>query len=81
MKTMQIGSAIIHLSKIIDLNCVTCDGGVLVQIEFDHAQKEYFVPDFNDPEFVTAAIHKGIRESENFNLLSKLCALERIYGG
>lgn len=81
MKTMRIGSSIIHLSQMLDLNCEACSDGIIVTIEYMTANKEYLVPDFHDPEFVAAAIHKGIRESENFDLLPKLRALERIYGG
>ena len=82
MKTMRIGSSIIHLTQMVDLNCEKCgDEGVLITIEYNHSEKEYLVPDFHDPEFVALAIHKGIRESENFDLLPKLRALERIYGG
>lgn len=81
MLTMRIGSSIIHLNQILDLNCESDVEGTLLTVEYATAQKEYLIPDFFDPEMVAAAIHKGIRESEDFDLLAKLRALDRIYDG
>lgn len=81
MKTMRIGSSIIHLNQMFDLNCIACNAGTIVFIEYPTATKEYFVPEFFDPEMVALAIEKGIRESEDFDLLAKLRALDRIWEG
>lgn len=81
MKTMRIGSSIINLDSFISIESRDCEDGVIVTIEHENSIKEYLAPDFHDPEFVAAAIHIGIRESESFDLIPKLHALERIYGG
>lgn len=85
MKTMRIGSSIINLEQIYDLNCLECDEGTIVQIEYPHADKEYLVPDFFVPEIVAAAIQRGMNGEggslDNFDLMAKLRALDRIYGG
>ena len=81
MKTMRIGSSIINLEQMYDLNCVECEDGVIVQVEYAHANKEYLVPDFYVPEIVTAAIQRGINDAIHFDLMAKLRALDRIYGG
>ena len=81
MKTMRIGSSIINLEQIYDLNCEECDEGTIVRIEYPHADKEYLVPDFYVPEIVTAAIQKGMNDADHFDLMAKLRALDRIYGG
>ena len=81
MKTMRIGSSIIHLNAMYDINCEECDEGTIVRIEYPHADKEYLVPDFYMPEIVTAAIQKGMNDSDHFDLMAKLRALDRIYGG
>ena len=81
MKTMRIGSSIINLEQMYDLNCAECEDGVIVQVEYAHANKEYLVPGFYMPEIVTAAIQKGMNDSDHFDLMAKLRALDRIYGG
>lgn len=82
MKTMRIGSSIIHLGAIYDINC---DEGTIVRIEYPHADKEYLVPGFFVPEIVAAAIQRGINgeggSPDGFDLMAKLRALDRIYGG
>ena len=81
MKTMRIGSSIIHLNAMYDINCEECSEGTIVRIEYPHADKEYLVPDFYVPEIVTAAIQKGMNDADHFDLMAKLRALDRIYGG
>ena len=85
MKTMRIGSSIIHLNAMYDINCEGCDEGTIVRIEYPHADKEYLVPGFFVPEIVAAAIQRGINNEgnslDNFDLMAKLRALDRIYGG
>ena len=85
MKTMRIGSSIIHLNAIYDINCEKCDEGTIVHVEYAHADKEYLVPGFYVPEIVAAAIQRGINgeggSADNFDLMAKLRALDRIYGG
>ena len=81
MKTMRIGSSIIHLDAMYDINCEECDEGTIVRIEYPHANKEYLVPGFFIPEIVAAAIQKGMNDDNNFDLMAKLRALDRIYGG
>ena len=44
MKTMRIGSSIIHLDPMYDINCEECDDGTIVRIDYPHAEKEYLVP-------------------------------------
>lgn len=44
MKTMRIGSSIIHLDPMYDINCEECDEGTIVRIDYPHAEKEYLVP-------------------------------------
>jgi hypothetical protein len=78
---MRIGSSIIHLNAIYDMNCEECVDGTIVRIEYPHADKEYLVPDFYVPEIVAAAIQRGMNETDNFDLMAKLRALDRIYGG
>lgn len=81
MKTMRIGSSIIHLDAMYDINCEECDEGTIVRIEYPHANKEYLVPGFFVPKIVAAAIQKGMNDDNNFDLMAKLRALDRIYGG
>ena len=85
MKTMRIGSSIIHLNAMYDINCEECDEGTIVRIEYPHADKEYLVPDFYVPEIVAATIQRGMNglggSLDNFDLMAKLRALDRIYGG
>jgi hypothetical protein len=81
MKTMRIGSSIIHLNAIYDINCEECVDGTIVRIEYPRADKEYLVPGFYIPEIVAAAIQRGMNEVDNFDLMAKLRALDRIYGG
>ena len=81
MKTMRIGSSIIHLGAMYDINCEECDEGTIVRIEYPHANKEYLVPGFFVPEIVAAAIQRGMNDDNNFDLMAKLRALDRIYGG
>lgn len=85
MKTMRIGSSIIHLDQMYDINCEECDKGVVVCVEYAHANKEYLVPGFYAPEIVAAAIQRGMNgeggSRDNFDLMAKLRALDRIYGG
>ena len=85
MKTMRIGSSIINLEQMYDLNCEECDEGTIVRVEYAHADKEYLVPGFYVPEIVAAAIQRGMNgeggSSDNFDLMAKLRALDRIYGG
>jgi hypothetical protein len=81
MKTMRIGSSIIHLNPMYDINCEECDEGTIVRIDYPHANKEYLVPGFFVPEIVAAAIQRGINDADNFDLMAKLRALDRIYGG
>ena len=85
MKTMRIGSSIINLEQMYDLNCTECEDGVIVRIEYAHADKEYLVPGFFVPEIVAAAIQRGMNgeggSADNFDLMAKLRALDRIYGG
>ena len=85
MKTMRIGSSIINLEQMYDLNCTECEDGVIVRIEYAHADKEYLVPGFFVPEIVAAAIQRGMNgeggSADNFDLIAKLRALDRIYGG
>ena len=85
MKTMRIGSSIINLEQMYDLNCAECEDGVIVQVEYAHANKEYLVPGFFIPEIVTAAIQRGMNceggSHDGFDLMAKLRALDRIYGG
>ena len=44
MRTMRIGSSIIHLNSIYDINCEECDEDTIVRIDYPHAEKEYLVP-------------------------------------
>ena len=81
MKTMRIGSSIIHLDAMYDMNCEECTDGTIVRIEYPRADKEYLVPGFYVPEIVAAAIQRGMNETDNFDLMAKLRALDRIYGG
>ena len=85
MKTMRIGSSIINLEQMYDLNCTECEDGVVVQVEYAHANKEYLVPGFFIPEIVAAAIQRGMNceggSHDGFDLMAKLRALDRIYGG
>lgn len=85
MKTMRIGSSIVNLEQMYDLNCEECDEGTIVRVEYAHADKEYLVPDFYVPEIVAAAIQRGMNgeggSTDNFDLMAKLRALDRIYGG
>ena len=85
MKTMRIGSSIIHLNAMYDINCEECDEGTIVRVEYAHADKEYLVPGFFVPEIVAAAIQRGMNgeggSTDNFDLMAKLRALDRIYGG
>ena len=87
MKTMRIGSSIINLDAIYDINCVKREKGTVVRVEYPHAVREYLVPDFFEPETVAIAIQRGIngqgnsRSLECFDLIAKLEALDRIYGG
>ena len=85
MKTMRIGSSIIHLNAMYDINCEECDEGTIVRIEYANADKEYLVPGFFVPEIVAAAIQRGINNEgdspDGFDLMAKLRALDRIYGG
>ena len=85
MKTMKIGSSIIHLGPMYDINCEECDEGTIVRVDYPHAEKEYLVPGFFVPEIVAAAIQRGINNEggshDGFDLMAKLRALDRIYGG
>ena len=85
MKTMRIGSSIINLEQMYDLNCTECEDGVIVQVEYAHANKEYLVPGFFISEIVAAAIQRGMNceggSHDGFDLMAKLRALDRIYGG
>ena len=84
MKTMRIGSSIINLDAIYDINCVEREKGTVVRAEYPHAVREYLVPGFFEPEIVAAAIQRGINgksDSFSFDLMAKLQALDRIYGG
>ena len=85
MKTMRIGSSIIHLDPMYDINCEECDEGTIVRVDYAHAEKEYLVPGFFVPEIVAAAIQRGMNGEggslDNFDLMAKLRALDRIYGG
>ena len=85
MKTMRIGSSIIHLGAMYDINCEECDEGTIVRVEYPHADKEYLVPGFFIPEIVAAAIQRGMNGEggslDGFDLMTKLRALDRIYGG
>ena len=85
MKTMRIGSSIIHLDPMYDINCEECDEGTIVRVDYAHAEKEYLVPGFFIPEVVAAAIQRGMNGEggslDNFDLMAKLRALDRIYGG
>ena len=85
MKTMRIGSSIIHLNAIYDINCEECDEGTIVRVEYAQANKEYLVPGFFGPEIVAAAIQRGMNcegdSPDGFYLMAKLRALDRIYGG
>lgn len=81
MKTMRIGSSIINLEMMMDINCEQDSEGTIITVEYITAQKEYLVPEFFNPEMVALAIEKGIRESADFDLMGKLRALDRIYEG
>jgi hypothetical protein len=85
MKTMRIGSSIINLNSMYDINCEECDEGTIVRVEYPHADREYLVPDFFVPEIVAAAIQRGLNGEggslDSFDLMAKLRALDRIYGG
>lgn len=85
MKTMRIGSSIINLEQMYGLNCEECDEGTIVRVEYAHADREYLVPGFFVPEIVAAAIQRGMNgeggSSDGFDLMAKLRALDRIYGG
>ncbi len=85
MKTMRIGSSIVNLEQMYDLNCEECDEGTIVRVEYAHADKEYLVPGFYVPEIVAATIQRGMNgeggSTDNFDLMAKLRALDRIYGG
>ena len=50
MKTMRIGSSIIHLDPMYDINCEECDEGTIVRVDYPHAEKEYLVPGFFVPK-------------------------------
>ena len=81
MKTMRIGSSIIRLDAMYDMSCEECAEGTIVRIEYPRADKEYLVPGFYVPEIVAATIQRGMNETDNFDLMAKLRALDRIYGG
>lgn len=85
MKTMRIGSSIIHLDPMYDINCEECDEGTIVRVSYAHAEKEYLVPGFFVPEIVATAIQRGMNGEggnlDNFDLMAKLRALDRICGG
>ena len=87
MKTMRIGSFIINLSAMYDINCIKCKEGTIIRVEYSHSIKEYLVPGFFVPEMVATAIQRGInsegsnRNLDSFDLMVKLQALDRIYGG
>ena len=85
MKTMRIDSSIIHLDPIYDINCEECDEGTIIHVDYPHAEKQYLVPGFFMPEIVAAAIQRGINGKggsfDNFDLIAKLRALNRIDGG
>ena len=67
MKTMRIGSSIINLEQMYDINCEECDDGTIVRIDYPHAEKEYLVPGFFVPEIVAAAIQRGMNgEGDRF---------------
>lgn len=78
MKTMRIGSSVINLDKMYDLNCEKCEDGVIVTVEYKNSEKEYLVPGFYNPENIAKAIHDGIKQSEHFDLISKCSSLARI---
>lgn len=86
MKTMRIGSSIVNLEQMYDLNCVKCKEGTLVRVEYAHSIKEHLVPGFFVPEMVATAIQRGLNGEggshlDSFDLMAKLQALDRIYGG
>lgn len=85
MDTMRIGSSIIHLGAMYDINCEECGEGTVVRVEYPHAIKEYLVPDFFKPEVVAAAIQRGINSKHNnlddFDLVAKLLSSANIYEG
>lgn len=86
MKTMRIGSSIINLEQMYDLRCIECEEGTIVRVEYPHSITEYLVPGFFVPEIVTTAIQRGMNGEgsnrlDSFDLMAKLQALDRIYGG
>lgn len=87
MKTMRIGSSIINLEAMYDINCAECEEGTTVRVEYSHSIKEYLVPGFFVPEMVAAAIQQCIncegssRNLDSLDLMAKLQALDRICGG
>lgn len=87
MKTMRIGTSIVNLDAMYDINCFECEEGTIVRVEYSHSIKEYLVPGFFVPEMVAAAIQRGIngeggsRGLDSFDLMAKLQALDRICGG
>ena len=84
METMRIGSSVIHLGAIYDINCEECSEGTIVRVEYPHVIKEYLVPGFFQSEVVAAAIQRGINDERNsfgdFDLVAKLLLGTTIYG-
>lgn len=82
MNTMRINNSIVRLDAIYDISCVKYKEGTVVRVEYPRSIKEYLVPGFFKPEVVAAAIHQGMNDEGNsFDLMAKLQALDRIYGG
>ncbi|MBO5730171.1 MAG: hypothetical protein J6R67_03145 [Treponema sp.] len=79
MKTMRIGSSIINLDAIYDINCVEREKGTGVRVEYSHSIKEYLVPGFFVPEIVATAIQRGMNdEDDSFDLMANLTAFTKV---
>lgn len=73
MKTMRIGSSIINLDAMYDINCVEREKGTVVRVEYPHAIREYLAPGFFEPEIVAAAIQRGMSgKNDSFDLMANL---------
>ena len=42
MKTMRIGSSIIHLDPMYDINCEECDEGTIVRVDYRKSWQPQF---------------------------------------
>lgn len=79
MKTMRIGSSIVNLERMYDLNCVKHKDGTVVRVEYARSIKEYLVPGFFVPEVVATAIQRGLNgEDDSFDLMEGLATFMEV---